>query len=163
MDQPRGDRGKGWDWSQLADAALRESRRVLGEGQDAEDAAQEAMIRAFKWRGRCVNQHAPEAWIRAIARREAYRQSTARMSEQPILPTAERPDDGTTNAIDASLAARELLSRVPAADRSLLLRRYLLDQSSVEIAAALAIPPATVRVRLHRAVKRLRQCEPGWV
>jgi RNA polymerase sigma-70 factor (ECF subfamily) len=162
MDEPRGDRGGYWDWPRLAAAALLESRRVLGHSQDAEDAAQEAMIRAFKSRGRCLNQRAPEAWVRTIARREAYRQFTAARADQAVPPVVERPEEPAANSVHDTLAAREVLSRVPANDRPLLVRRYLFGQSSAEIGAELSLSPATVRVRLHRALKRLRECEPGW-
>jgi RNA polymerase sigma-70 factor (ECF subfamily) len=158
MHEPPGCRIEGWDWPGLAAVALRESRRILGTGQDAEDAAQETMIRAFKSRARCLSPDAPEGWVRAIARREAYRQFTAlRSSEGIVGRTAERTVEAASYVIHDALAARDVLSRVPAADRALLLRRYLLDQSSTQIAADLAVPAATVRVRLHRAVKRLRE------
>lgn len=61
------------------------------------------------------------------------------------------------------LMARDTLAHVPTADRALLVRRYLLEQSSTEIAGALSLPASTVRVRLHRAVKRLREHEREWL
>jgi RNA polymerase sigma-70 factor, ECF subfamily len=163
MHGPRGNCADSWDWAALGRVALRESRRVLGDGQDAEDAAQEAMIRAFRSRVRCLSAQAPEGWVRAIARREAYRQFSAAQTHETALDhVPEERVDAPIGVVHDQLAAAEVLSRIPVADRSLLLRRYVLDQSSAQIAAELALPPATVRVRIHRAAKRLREFERLW-
>ena len=46
-----GDHGwDSWDWNALSTSCLREARRLLDSEQDAEEAAQEALLRA--WRGR---------------------------------------------------------------------------------------------------------------
>jgi RNA polymerase sigma-70 factor, ECF subfamily len=147
-----------WDWRTLAGVALREANRVLDSVHDAEDAAQEAVFRAYRAQSRCVTPDAPEAWIRAIARREAYRV----YSRRPPVPTELAPNEeaepeNTAETVVSRLAATAVLRQVPASERSLLVRRYVLQQTSFEIAQDLAVPPATVRVRLHRATKRLRE------
>ncbi len=50
----------------------------------------------------------------------------------------------------------EALDHVPARDRELLEQRYILGLTSREIADGLGVPSATVRSRLHVAIKRLR-------
>jgi RNA polymerase sigma factor (sigma-70 family) len=153
-----------WDWHDLLTVARRETARVLRSSQDAEDAAQNAIIRAFRSRGRCLEPEAPQAWVRAIARNEALRDLQRRSrGEEPREDLAELLDARDTDpiapgeAVLHSLAARELLARIPVTDRALLMRRYVLEQSSPEIAAELDLAPATVRVRLHRAIERLRE------
>jgi RNA polymerase sigma-70 factor, ECF subfamily len=141
--------------------ALSEARRVLGNGQDAADAAQEAMLRAYRARSTCLTPEAPHAWVRSIARREALRLIAKRPRE---TPGGELADEMADEADDVQrvvdrVAAQSALAQVQAEDRVLLLRRYVLDQSSREIAADLAIAPATVRVRLHRAIKAVRALE----
>src|SRR3954451_25094459 len=66
----------GWDWLRLRALCLREAQRVLGRGAAAEDAAQEAAIRAWRQRRRCLTPDRPEPWITTIARREALRIAT---------------------------------------------------------------------------------------
>lgn len=146
-----------WDWDELGALALREAQRVLPSRYDAEDAAQEAIIRAYRSQSRCDNPTAPQSWIKTIARREAYRLYTKRRDDRISEPTDPEPYADTTDALLEHLATDNLLQRVPLADRSLLVRRYVFDQSSAQIAAELALPAATVRVRLHRATKRLRE------
>src|SRR5437764_203457 len=70
-----------WDWANVHRLALKETRGILGPGPDAEDAAQEAAIRA--WRRRATCRDAPGAWIRAIAHNEALRVIGRRRAEAP--------------------------------------------------------------------------------
>src|SRR5947209_5103290 len=124
-----------WDWRMLARVALQEANRVLDSVHDAEDAAQEAVIRAYRPRPRCETPEAPQAWIRAIARREAYRL----YSRRPPVPTEIEPSlepepESTAETVVSRLAATAVLRRVPASERSLLVRRYVLEQTSFEIA-----------------------------
>jgi RNA polymerase sigma-70 factor (ECF subfamily) len=146
-----------WDWDELGALALRETQRVLPSRYDAEDAAQEAIIRAYRSQSRCDNPAAPQSWIKTIARHEAYRLYAKRRDDRISEPDEVEPYADTTDELLEHLAAENLLRRVPFADRSLLVRRYVFDQSSAQIAAELALPAATVRVRLHRASKRLRE------
>src|SRR4051794_12269275 len=62
-----------WDWGELRQRCLRETRRVLGQGGAAEDATQEALIRAWRQRDSCQDPRRPGPWISTIARREALR------------------------------------------------------------------------------------------
>src|SRR4051794_7922263 len=98
----------GWDWKHVHRLALREARAVLGQGPDAEDAAQEAAIRA--WRRRATCREAPAGWIRAIARNEALRVAGRHRDEAPL------DDEGGIAADHASCADRRA---VRAAVRSL--------------------------------------------
>src|SRR5919197_3714887 len=63
----------GWDWSWARALCLREAQRVLGRNAAAEDAAQEAVIRAWRQQARCRTPERPAPWIATIARREALR------------------------------------------------------------------------------------------
>jgi DNA-directed RNA polymerase specialized sigma24 family protein len=87
-----GDHGwDSWDWTALSTSCLREARRVLGSEQDAEEAAQDALLRA--WRGRA---HLREAgaevwWVRRIARNEALRKLAQRARAKDLY--TEAPDE----------------------------------------------------------------------
>jgi RNA polymerase sigma-70 factor, ECF subfamily len=157
--------GERWDWRALGAVALRETKRVLRNRADAEDAAQEAVVRAYRARSTCQTPEAPEAWIASIARREAHR-IAARPLPVPTSPD-EMPEEASAQCDSAEsvvdrVAAASLLSQFPRAERALLLRRYVLEQTSAEIAAAHAMAPATVRVRLHRAIQRLHEHKTGF-
>ena len=146
-----------WDWAGLSRSAGLETRRLLGDSDDAEDAAQEAMIRAWRQRRSCRSPEAPEGWLRQIARNEAlrhHRRAVARESE-PLPaeePGAEAPEERLVDRLYLDAVLRKLRSQ----DRLLLLLRYKLDLPDVAIAERLGIAQSTVRVRLHRLKKELR-------
>src|SRR4051794_14162788 len=141
-----------WDWTCVHQLALREARRVLGSGPDAEDAAQEAAMRA--WRRRATCHDAPAAWIRAIARNEALRTAGRRRDEAPLEAVTEvhgeAPECADSHDVRVAVGALEQ------SDRLLLLLRYWGDLTQPEVARATALPEGTVKVRLHRARQRLR-------
>ncbi len=55
-----------------------------------------------------------------------------------------------------NLLSDELWDQIPQQDRELLQKRYVLGLNSQEIAHEMGIPPATVRSKLHLALKKLR-------
>jgi RNA polymerase sigma factor (sigma-70 family) len=146
-----------WDWHELGAIAQREARRILANRQDAEDAAQEAVIRAYKARTGCQTPNAPNAWMRAIAKREAYRLYARRPAYELTSDWADGRVDDATEAVHNRLAARHALAGTTNEERSLLVRRYVLEQTSSQISAELSLPASTVRVRVHRASKRIRE------
>src|SRR6478672_6715300 len=97
-----------WDWARVHGLALGETRRVLGVGSEAEDAAQEATIRA--WRRRATCHGAPAAWVRAIARNEALRVIDRRRDEAPLEAAdgVRREPASMTDAHAVRAAVREL-------------------------------------------------------
>jgi RNA polymerase sigma-70 factor (ECF subfamily) len=146
-----------WDWASVRALCLRETRRVLGSTSTAaDDAAQEATIRAWRHRGRCLTPARPDPWIATIARREAFRSLAAR-SEQSLDDDMETPDPRqhdaeTLDALDLWGALRALDGQ----DRRLLIGHYWQDLQNSELALELGIAESTVRVRLHRLRHQLR-------
>jgi RNA polymerase sigma-70 factor, ECF subfamily len=141
-----------WDWADIHHLALGEARRILGRGHDADDAAQEATIRAWRRRDSCRD--TPYAWIRTIARREALRVAGRQRDDQPLDQTLTQADDAT---YDPSLAdVHTAVAALEPDDRLLVLLRYWGDLSQPQVAAAASMPEGTVKVRLHRARQRLR-------
>ena len=132
--------------------ALKETRGVLGPGPDAEDAAQEAAIRA--WRRRATCRDAPGAWIRAIAHNEALRVIGRRRDEAPLEAAGEGQCLG--HAGSDLRDVRAAIGALDHGDRLLLLLRYWGDLTQPEVARATSLPEGTVKVRLHRARQRLR-------
>ena len=139
-----------WDWNCVHRLALGEARRILGVGPDAEDAAQDATIRAWRRRGTCRD--APGPWVRAIARNEALRTAGRRRDEAPLEAADGLATDAPPEPYDVRVAVRALEEP----DRLLLLLRYWADLTQPELARVTSLPEGTVKVRLHRARQRLR-------
>ncbi len=155
------DYGAWWDWSLISRRCTLEALRMLRARQDAEEVAQEALVRAWRSRRSCRTPDAPLQWclqitrneaLRAIGRRRAMRfgesfESVENVADSVVSAEGER----TLARVDVGRALRAL----SAEERRLIALRYALDYSHPQIAAELAIPDSTARVRLHRARKRL--------
>jgi RNA polymerase sigma-70 factor (ECF subfamily) len=145
-----------WDWGEVRALCLDEARRLLGASAAADDAAQEAVIRAWRHRTHCRNPSRPEPWIARIARREALR-VLARRSELPLTEDAAvaDPRQEFSDFVD-SLDLWRAMSGMTGQDRRLLIGHYWQDLPHRELAMQLGLAEVTVRVRLHRIRQRLR-------
>lgn len=145
-----------WDWSLVRAQCLREARGVLGPSGTAEDAAQEAAVRAWRRRDSCLTPERPAPWISTIARNEALRQ--ARRPRPDSLETselgAEDPhDDDVVVKADIARAIDDLQG----IDKELVRGRFWDDLDYRQLGLRLDISEGTARVRLHRALGRLRE------
>lgn len=139
----------------------REAQRVLRNQQDAEDAVQEAMARAWRNRERCRSPDRPLPWLLQITRNEALRVRTRRGSgpdevEIELAEGRESHGDLGTDRLATNMDVRRALSRLPSRDRGLAYLRYDEDLPQHHIAKVLDIPEGTVKVRLHRLRQKLR-------
>ena len=151
-----------WDWSLITARCKAEALRILRQPADAEEAAQEALARAWRSRHTCRTPDAPLAWCAQIARNEALRIITRRNAEARLgtLEDELEIEDVATTYESARAGTRIDLHRALDAltphERLLIGLRFSYDWSHSDIAAELGITEATARVRLHRAQKRLR-------
>jgi RNA polymerase sigma-70 factor, ECF subfamily len=147
-----------WDWVVLRRHAHRHARRLLGPN-DAEDAVQEAMIRAWRRRHHCRSPGAPEPWLSQIVRNEALRLRERGSGRAQPVPYEEEAFDGAVEPVDDGVLRRlsvgDALGELSPQERRLVELRYVNDLRQGEIASILGIPEATVRVRLHRIRMRL--------
>ena len=145
--------------------AFRTAYVVTGSAPDAEDAAQEAFVKAY----RALDRFRPDApfrpWLLRIVANEArnrVRSSGRRQHLDLRLAEGFRPGDAAQSPEAVAVAAderRRLLALVNALsdeDRRVIACRYFLELSSEETAAALGVPEGTVKSRLSRALARLR-------
>jgi RNA polymerase sigma-70 factor, ECF subfamily len=144
------------EWGAIHRLCLKETRRILGPGARADDAAQEAIIRAWRYWDRRSHSDAVPAWVRTIARREAYRIASHRPRETLTDEIdACSCDDAQARRIDA-VDLRSALRCIDLRDRRLLLARYWQELPHAETARRLGLTETTVRVRLHRLHNQLR-------
>jgi RNA polymerase sigma-70 factor (ECF subfamily) len=150
-----GPRGQDWDWGAARSLCLREARRVLGADALAEDAAQEATLRAWRYRERGGREpDRPGAWLGRIAQREALRVAAQRRLEplEGVDPSRPSHDDDVAQRLTIESA----LARLPGRDRALLHAHYVEDLTCAQVAQRLGLPVGTVKVRLYRLRGRLR-------
>src|SRR3954466_5699338 len=87
MDQLSVLAGHEWDWARLRRRSRDEAMRVLGDPCRADDAAQEAVTRAWRLRDRCRDPHRPERRVAQTPRNGALR---LRAGEKKQLDVASR-------------------------------------------------------------------------
>jgi RNA polymerase sigma-70 factor (ECF subfamily) len=128
---------------------------LLRGAADAEDAAQEALLRVFARASEFDRRRPALPWILGIAFHQCRteRRRTQRRREDALvadrLPGARSPEAELVQA-DLARAAREVLAGLPALDAETIV-------AALEGAAPADVPAATFRKRLERARRRLRR------
>jgi RNA polymerase sigma-70 factor (ECF subfamily) len=146
-----------------ATTAYRLAYAILGSHSDAEDAAQDAFIRAWRDLPTLRDPARWPAWFRRLAVRAALDRARRlrRHPEITLDTTGETGFDPLAPDEIGPLASRhELLTamtELSADDRAIIALRYAADLEVPAAAAALGIPLGTAKSRLHRALARLRQ------
>jgi RNA polymerase sigma factor (sigma-70 family) len=155
--------------------SFRTAYLIARNSADAEDATQDAFVKAYYALDRFRTADPFRPWILRIVSNEARnRRRSAGRRERLALRVIERrgPGDAAPSP-DAAAIAQETrrtllaaLETLPARDREVIACRYLLELSEAETAQALGVRPGTVKSRLSRALTRLRRelpsgLEPG--
>jgi RNA polymerase sigma-70 factor (ECF subfamily) len=131
---------------------------LLADRGEAEDAVQDALVKAIAWESRLRNPGALEAWflrtlangcIRTLRRRRVMR-AFARLVGSRGEPTAEPRTEPDRVRLLAEL------DRLPSMQKASIVLRYGHDLSLDEIAATLEVSSETVKTHLKRAHARLR-------
>jgi RNA polymerase sigma-70 factor (ECF subfamily) len=137
---------------------LRIAYRYASNPSEAEDIAQDALLRAWRRRSTLRDDARRNDWLATIVRNEAFRQH-ARVRPDPVA-TIEASEGVEDAGIVATIEGAELqaaLSRLSERDRKLIELRYDEDLTQEAIASRLGIPDGTVKVRLHRVRHKLRK------
>ena len=138
-----------------APAALGAARRITGDRMLAEDAAQEAFLRAFRALKNYRHESSFAAWVRRIAVRTAIDLVRRRKPEESLVadPASGRSEEKRFEDNDL---LRQTLAALSPLDREILLAREVEGESDKEIAERLEMTVTGVRVRMHRARKKLQ-------
>jgi RNA polymerase sigma factor (sigma-70 family) len=145
--------------------AFRTAYLLSGSAADAEEAAQDGFVKAYRALGRFRRGAALRPWLLKIVANEARnrRRSAGRREALALRAAAEdRPGDAVPSP-EAALLAGESRSRLLAAvnrlseeHRLAVACHYFLELSEEETSAALGIRRGTVKSRLARAREHLR-------
>ena len=147
------------------DIAFRTACLFAGSAADAEDAAQEAFVKAWRALPRFRAGAPFRPWLLAIVGNEARnrRRAAGRRAGLVARAGAERSSGDAAPSPEAALLSggerRVLLAALQALDerdRAVIACRHLLDLSERETAEALGCRRGTVKSRLSRALGRMR-------
>jgi len=150
---------------QYQDVAFRTAYLITGTAAEAEDAAQEAFVKAWYALGR-FRPNAPfRPWLLRIVANEARNRRTAAGRRVNLaLRARERDPDGDAAPSPEAVALRaeqramllRAINRLRVDDRLVIGYRYFFDLSEAEMATALDCARGTIKSRLSRALGRLR-------
>lgn len=142
---------------------------ITWDASEAEDLAQECLLRVAKHWRRVSEMELPLAYARRIlinlaidgrgSYRRRLRETAAAFASETVL-LGRRRADGDADAFEALGVRAELLEalgNVPQQQRTVLVLRYYLDLSEAEIARVLGCSRGTVKSNAARGLDRLRQ------
>ena len=139
---------------------------ILGDAVEAEDASQEAFVKAYRALSRFEPGSPFRPWILTIASNEARNRRKAASRRSGLFLRAVEEEagrgDGSPSpeaAVVASERRAELLGALEGLreeDRVIIGYRYFMDLSEAETAEVLGCARGTVKSRLSRALGRLR-------
>jgi RNA polymerase sigma-70 factor, ECF subfamily len=148
-----------WDWAEMRAFCFSQAMRVVGNPETADEAAQEAIMRAWRHRDRCRQPEKPFGWLRQIAHNEAVRAVRRRpnevlVDEPPPVPGGRKNE---SELVEDRLLLSGIMGTLSQADRELACLRYYEDFTCAALADHFKTSEAIVKVRLHRLRRRLRQ------
>ncbi|MFD9885582.1 RNA polymerase sigma factor [Streptomyces alboflavus] len=130
--------------------------------QDAEDAAQEALIVLYRKIGMLRASGALASWMFRIVRNECLRRARLTLRSHGPVPDTAVPsfEDDVLRRLEASRVAAAIAA-LPADQRRVLILRDVQGHSGRMVAGALGLSTAAMKSRLHRARATVRQALQG--
>jgi RNA polymerase sigma-70 factor (sigma-E family) len=123
----------------------------------AQDLVHDVLLRAQQQWDRIGEVARPHAYVRRMITNEAisWKRKWARIEARPDADIDSAVAD-PTDAFDRRDALLGEVARLPIKQRAAVVMRYLEDMTDAEISEVLDCSAATVRVHIHRALRRLR-------
>ncbi|HEY3988476.1 MAG TPA: sigma-70 family RNA polymerase sigma factor [Acidobacteriaceae bacterium] len=174
------DAARGGDESAFSELFMRHQRRLMGlalqyrlTAQDAEDAVQQTMLKAWQGLGGFRGESRFATWITRVLMNEVFqlqrKRSRMRLEEMESATLAAVLEAGSSMTrrqmsqeqrllvLERNRLVHAALRSLPESLRSVLLMQFFDERSLEEIAAEMDRPVATVKSRRHRARLELRK------
>lgn len=147
-------------WARRDVAHLRRAARLLSRDQyDADDLAQEVMVRLFVNWDRVRKMASPEAYAHRILINEYLslgRRLRRFRSRQHLVASQSESEDTAQHTVIETSALHLALLELGDKQRAVVVLRYYYDLPDAEIADLLSINAPTVRSQAYRALKKLQ-------
>lgn len=150
------------------------SMKVCGHAEDAEDTAQDVLLKSLPYLAKFENSKALTVWLYRVARnrcishrRGMKNSASSHLSLDELMPSSHELKDLMENPAPSPEAAllnnesaeqlRRAVMAVPPQYRMVLVLHDMEELSTAEVAQVMGLREGTVRVRLHRARLLVRQ------
>lgn len=143
------------------DRYARYAAHMLGSVDAAEDAVQDAFVRAYDQLAKCQDPDKFIGWFFLILRNRCFAEQRRNRSYAPLeaagtVAAADRSDDGMETAERRRALQRALLELTPE-QREVFVLKHVEGLSYGEIAERLSMSVPSLKMRMHRAYDRLRE------
>ncbi len=149
------------------DRLARYALRMLGDPLDAEEALQDAFVRAYRSLARCENPERFDAWLFSIlvnrCRTAGARRSRLERTfvhDEVLLLEATRDGELASLAVEREVWRTEIaraLAQLDAGQREAFLLKHVEDLGYEEMAALTGVGVSALKMRVKRACDRLRE------
>jgi RNA polymerase sigma factor (sigma-70 family) len=137
------------------------ARLILRDSERAQDAVQEALVRAWRHVRVLRDPDAWDAWLHRLTVNACYRWAgkvkRREEVEQHVMPGLEpaQPSDIAVSVVERDRMGRAL-GRLPIDQRTVVVLHFYLDLPLTSVADILGVPTGTAKSRLNRALQTLR-------
>lgn len=141
-------------------AVYRVCRRILGRQEDAEDATQDAFLRAYDKLGTFRGRSTFRTWLLRLAVNVSLNARERRKETSPmegVDPPSGDDLEGDALRAEAAAGVHRALRRLPPTHRAAVVLRDLEGLAYGEVGEVLEIPEGTARVWAHRGRERLKE------
>jgi RNA polymerase sigma factor (sigma-70 family) len=143
------------------DRYARYAARMLGSADAAEDAVQDAFVRAYNQLAQCRDPDKFVGWFFLILRNRCFAERRRSRDVVPLeaagsIVAAERPD-GTMETAERRRALQLALLELTPEQREVFVLKHVEGLSYGEIAERLGTSVPSLKMRMHRAYDRLRE------
>lgn len=143
------------------DRYARYAARMLGSLDAAEDAVQDAFVRAYDQLSQCREPEKFVGWFFLILRNRCFAERRRSRSEASLdaadaIAAADRTDDGAESA-ERRRALQLALMELTPDQREVFVLKHVEGLSYGEIAERLSTSIPSLKMRMHRAYDRLRE------
>ncbi len=138
--------------------------RMLGDRDQAADAAQSAFVRAYEKLASYDRTHKFFSWLYRILVNECLNVKRGQRGLEPLDPGLAGPGNPLEllEASERRARVQSAVARLPRALREVIVLRHFAALSYVEIAELLDVPEKTVKSRLYEARQQLGRTLLGW-
>jgi RNA polymerase sigma-70 factor (ECF subfamily) len=127
---------------------------ILREPARAEDATQDTFVKLWQALPDYDGRAAVSTWLYTIARNTCLSDVRAQ-SYRAAGPLEDSPEPSVRETVSKAAEVRELLDRLPEAQRQVVTLFYLQERSVQDVAQMLDLPEGTVKSSLYRARRTL--------
>ena len=127
-----------------------------GDGQLAEEIANEALLRVSERWDEVSQMRAPGPWVHRVAVNLTNSTYRRRRTERRVLPLLGVSNEHSDPDPADRVAVRRALETLPPRQRAAVAMRYLLDWPVADVAAALETTESAVKSLTHRGLEALR-------